>query len=138
MRPYDCYGIDYYNTEKAWMNAAVFMRVIEKFANRVRRTKKDQNVLLLMDNFSGHSLPDDKINKITYDGGFRGFQYHNVHVLFLPPNVTSVCQPLDQGVISAFKAHYRRQHVKWVLEELKNDVDPKKIKVSSFLLRKIF
>ena len=137
MRPYDSYGIDYYNQRKSWMNSEIFFKVIQKFSNRVQR-KKNRNVLLIMDNFSGHKLPEDKITKLTFDGGFRGFQYKNVMVLFLPPNVTSVCQPLHQGVISTFKAHYRRQHVAWVLQQYKNDVDPKKIKVRTHIFPSCF
>ena len=39
MRPYDSYGIDYYHTKKSWMNAEIFMKIIQRFANRVRRNK---------------------------------------------------------------------------------------------------
>ena len=103
-------------------------KIIQKCSNRFRR-KKDHNVLLLMDNFSGQSLPDDKINKLTFEGGFCGFQYQNLLVLLLSPNFTSVCQPLDQGVISKFKAQYWRQHIAWVLQRFENNIDPKTIKV---------
>ena len=29
--------------------------------------------------------------------------------MFLPPNVTSVCQPMDQGILEALKKRYRRK-----------------------------
>ena len=32
----------------------------------------------------------------------------NVHVTFLPPYLTSELQPLDQGIIQAMKANYRK------------------------------
>ena len=32
----------------------------------------------------------------------------NVHVKFLPPHLTSELQPLDQGIIQAMKANYRK------------------------------
>ena len=101
MRPYDSYGINYYNTKMSQMNVEVFRKVIKKFTKRVR-SKKNRNVLLLMDNFSGHDMPADKINVITYEGGFRGFQFQNVHVLFLPPNVTCVSTPRS-------RRHFRLQ-----------------------------
>ncbi|XP_050538284.1 tigger transposable element-derived protein 6-like [Daktulosphaira vitifoliae] len=31
----------------------------------------------------------------------------NLEVLFFPPNMTSVVQPMDQGIIKNFKHHYR-------------------------------
>ena len=32
----------------------------------------------------------------------------NIFVVYLPPNVTSVIQPMDQGVIQNFKVNYRK------------------------------
>nr|XP_005608612.1 tigger transposable element-derived protein 1-like [Equus caballus] len=43
----------------------------------------------------------------------------NVEVLFMPPNTTSLIQPLDQGIIKAFKAHYTRELYSKALEALK-------------------
>ena len=37
----------------------------------------------------------------------------NVQLVFLPPNTTSVLQPMDQGVIRSLKAHYRERVVCW-------------------------
>ena len=36
----------------------------------------------------------------------------NVQLVFLPPNTTSVLQPMDQGVIRSLKAHYRGRAVR--------------------------
>lgn len=52
-----------------------------------------RKVLLLLDNFSGHGIAYDPTN---------------VRIEFLAPNMTSRIQPLDAGIIRAFKAHYRR------------------------------
>lgn len=39
----------------------------------------------------------------------------NVTLAFFPPNTTSIVQPLDQGVIRAFKTYYRSRLVKHVI-----------------------
>jgi hypothetical protein len=40
---------------------------------------------------------------------FIGDLYPNIKVVFLPPNTTSWTQPMDQGVIAAFKAYCLRR-----------------------------
>ena len=42
-------------------------------------------------------------------------------VSFLPPNTTSVSQPMDQGVIRCLKAHYRKRLVKLILHSLNSN-----------------
>ena len=81
-----------------------------------------------MDNFSAHNMPIYRIKPLTFEGVFIGYQYDNVLILFLPLNVTSIIQPLDQGIIAAFKAHYRRQHIMFLVQELKNKTPFKDIK----------
>lgn len=56
--------------------------------------------------FSGHGREcHDPIGQVT--------------VFYFPPNVTSIFQPLDQGIISAFKTKYKS----CVLEKLVGTVD---------------
>ncbi|XP_066953403.1 tigger transposable element-derived protein 1-like [Macrobrachium rosenbergii] len=62
-------------------------------------------VLLIMDNAGGH--PTD----LSHDG---------VQIEFLPANTTSLIQPMDQGVIRAFKVLYTRN----ALQHLVNAMDP--------------
>ena len=42
-------------------------------------------------------------------------------VKFLPPNVTSVIQPMDQGVIETFKRLYRKQMLRRLILADEND-----------------
>ena len=63
---------------------------------RERGLRVDEKVLLLLDNAPCHPLAEI-LNKI--DPQFK--------VLFLPPNVTAILQPMDQGVIECMKRHYR-------------------------------
>mmetsp|Transcript_21584 Transcript_21584/g.60805 ORF Transcript_21584/g.60805 Transcript_21584/m.60805 type:complete len:327 (+) Transcript_21584:305-1285(+) len=63
------------------------------FIPHVRRTTKD-NVLLLMDNCGPHGAEvSDPLGQIK--------------ITTLPPNCTSVHQPMDQGIIAALKKNYR-------------------------------
>ena len=48
----------------------------------------------------------------------------NIRVEFLPRNSTSKFQPLDQGIINSFKAHYRKQWLSYILSELELDYNP--------------
>jgi hypothetical protein len=42
----------------------------------------------------------------------------NIKVIFLPANTTSLVQPCAQGIIRAFKAHYRREMCPQIIAEL--------------------
>jgi hypothetical protein len=68
--------------------------------------RNDRKVLLFLDNFSGH-LIDSHLT--------------NVKIHFLPPNCISVLQPMDQGIIQAFKMKYRRLVVEDKLLSLNTD-----------------
>ena len=50
-----------------------------------------KKVLLLIDDAPSHKIPS----------------LQNVEIMTLPPNTTSVYQPLDAGIIAAFKKQYR-------------------------------
>ncbi|XP_028664099.1 tigger transposable element-derived protein 1-like [Erpetoichthys calabaricus] len=68
----------------------------------------DFKVLLLLDNAGGHPL----------DLSYRG-----IKIEFLPPNTTSLIQPMDQGVIRAFKALYTRNSLQHMVEAMDTDDD---------------
>ena len=48
-------------------------------------TRQKRKVALILDNCTGHP---------------------NIKLIFLPPNTTSVTQPMNQGTITSFKTHY--------------------------------
>jgi transposase len=84
----------YRNNSKAWMLATIFQEWLKDFDLQVLQKHKGQPVLLLLDNCSSHKL--------------LGLALKCVNVHFLPPNTTSRIQPMDAGIIMAFKRHYRR------------------------------
>ena len=86
--------LPYYSQKNAWSDTAIYNKWWnEVFIPTIRKHTQDP-VLLVLDNFSGH---DDHC--IDPKG--------QVKVLKLPPNLTSVYQPLDQGMIAALKAGYK-------------------------------
>jgi hypothetical protein len=65
-------------------------------------------VLLLIDNAPGH--PENLM-----------FDHPNVEILLLPPNTTSLLQPLDQDVIAAFKTYYVMKTFTGLLNEMEEE-----------------
>jgi len=96
--------------KKAWVTTAAFITWFNDcFVPEVRQYMSDIglpfNVLLIVDNAPGHPC----------------IEHPNVKVVFLPPNTTSLIQPLDQGIIAAFKKHYVKLTFRYILEKLEND-----------------
>lgn len=67
-------------------------------------------ILLVLDNCSAHP-PAEELEK------------ENVLVIFLPPNCTSVLQPMDMGVLRSLKCHYKTDFVKAMLHFLDSNDD---------------
>ena len=93
--------VSYKNQKSAWMNSTIFEEWFHnEFVPSVSQFLKSKNLpnkaILIIDNAPSH--PD--VSKLKKDG---------ISVIFLPPNVTSICQPMDQGVIECFKKLYRRK-----------------------------
>ena len=84
--------LPYKANKKAWMTRDLFNAWLLEFDKGRRDAKR--NALLLLDNCPVHTVGED-IN-LTH-----------TKVLMLPPNLTSVMQPMDMGVIKAMKSHYR-------------------------------
>lgn len=93
--------VKYYHQTSAWMNAEIFRTwfadvFVPEARNHLRRKGLPEKAVLLLDNAKCH--PSEEILK-SADGNFVA--------KFLPPNVTPLIQPMDQGVIAAFKKRYR-------------------------------
>ncbi|XP_067136827.1 tigger transposable element-derived protein 1-like [Centruroides vittatus] len=96
--------------KKAWVTAPVFITWFNDcFVPEVKQYMTDMglpfNVLLIVDNAPGHPR----------------IEHPNVKIVFLPPNTTSLIQPLDQGIIAAFKKHYVKLTFRYILKKLEND-----------------
>ncbi|KAG0441910.1 Tigger transposable element-derived protein 6 [Dictyocoela muelleri] len=67
----------------------------ELFTGYLRRLneymlKRSRKILLLLDNAPSHPV----------------LNFSNIELFYFPKNTTSVLQPLDMGIIKAFKNHY--------------------------------
>lgn len=98
------YGFQYWNNKKAWFNNGIFVDRLRAFDNDMRQ--QGRQVILLMDNFPAHKKALETISPT------------NVRSEFFAPNLTSHCQPLDQGKIRAFKAHFHIQKTRHTIKKL--------------------
>ncbi|KAI1888220.1 hypothetical protein AGOR_G00182770 [Albula goreensis] len=87
-----------------WLNNC-FVRDVERYLTRKNLAFK---VLLILENAPGH--PEA-----------LQFAHPNVEVVFLPPNTTSLLQPMDQGIIETFKRYYTRRTFNKILDAVEND-----------------
>jgi hypothetical protein len=61
---------------------------------------------MILDDASSHVVSFAKVGKCR---GFLTLELSNVTLVFLPPNVTSVVQPLDSCIIASFKIQYKKK-----------------------------
>ena len=69
------------------------------------------NTVLVLDNCSAHPNVEDLVS-----------DYGKITAHYLPPNVTSLIQPMDQGVLVALKHCYRKKLLRRLLIEDENSV----------------
>lgn len=91
----------YRNQNNAWMNESIFKEwFFQQFVPQVEQFLKSKNLprqaVLILDNATTH--PDAQY-----------IRDKEIKAIFLPPNVTSLIQPMDQGVLAALKKRYRRK-----------------------------
>ncbi|CAM4944475.1 unnamed protein product [Rotaria socialis] len=84
----------------AWMTCNLFTDWLITINNQMK--KKNRKILLFIDNAPCHVINHD---------------LSNIKIVFFPPNTTSKCQPLDQGVIHSFKCYYRQKLVKHIIAQ---------------------
>ena len=100
----DSLPLHYYHNRSAWFDREIFSSwffdhaIPEIYKDQIERQKiSHENVkaLILIDNAPAHPSGEILCSK---EG--------NIKVMFLPPNTTSVIQPMDQGVIECCKWFY--------------------------------
>ena len=96
---------EYYSSVKAWMTNPLFNKYLLKL-NRFFQ-ERNRKILLFLDNAPVHIVDDNTESFLTH-----------VKLIFFPPNLTSVLQPLDGGIIRSLKAQARRLQVLHMIEEM--------------------
>jgi hypothetical protein len=84
----------------AWMTSEIFRAWLQWLNERM--AGEGRRIALLLDNAGPHPKLDPR----------------HVRLVFIPANTSAACQPLDQGVISVFKQHYRTNLVQHVLARI--------------------
>lgn len=106
----------FYHNTKAWMTSLIFSDFVEKWNNYLNFFFPNRKVLLLVDNAGGHNMTKTV------------FSHIKIH--YLPPNMTSMIQPLDAGIIKSFKSHYKKYLLNFLIDsiEINNTVEPPSVK----------
>lgn len=69
---------------------------------------KGGNIVLILENFSGHSVSKKLLTDIKLE--------------FFKPNLTAHVEPLDAGIIHAFKCHYCKRFLDCAFQRLGDNV----------------
>lgn len=113
--------VHYYNSHNAWFTQAIFnscfhdhivKEIVHHQVNVLRIDEERVRAIVLLDNAPAHPAAS---KLVALNGRIR--------VLYLPPNTTSLIQPMDQGIIHATKLAYRRAFLEEILvvEEAEED-----------------
>ena len=97
--------VDWYASKNAWMTGEIHHKIMSKFKNQMRMA--GHHVLYVCDNASSHQSRD----------------YSHIQFVMLPPNATSVIQPLDQGIILSVKRRYKKKLAERYLVSVENNKD---------------
>jgi len=97
--------VSYLANKNAWMTAEIFTSWLKDWDKELG--KQSRKILLIVDNAGPHpKLIDLK----------------NITLEFLPPNTTSLVQPLDMGIIKNLKTHYRGLLVTYILKAIEDNL----------------
>ena len=107
------YQVKYDFKSKAWQDGSSMLWLFHRIAG-VAQSRKSKFYLLL-DNCSSHVWAA----KILHPEGSQEtyFEIANLVIVFFPPNATSNCQPLDQGIIWTLKSQFWKAQLYTLLSE---------------------
>ena len=98
-------SVDWYASKNAWMTGEIHHKIMSKLNNEMRLS--NHHILYVCDNASSHQVRE----------------YSHIKFLMLPPNATSIMQPLDQGIILSAKRRYKKKLAERYLACVENNKD---------------
>lgn len=117
----DSFPVTWKANKKAWMTGDIMTEWLTEFDRKMMLEMR--KILLFLDNACSHP---------------QNIKLNNIKIIFLPPNTTSVCQPLDQGIIRNFKTFYRSLIVKDILLKMDSIQSTAELSKSIDLLEAIY
>lgn len=111
------FPVIYKNNKRAWITQESFTDWYENhFIPEARNhctsvnLPLDAKIMLIVDNCTAHPRAES-------------LKRENAEVIFLPANCTSILQPLDCGVLRAFKCHYKNVFLQRMLDGINDEKD---------------
>ena len=98
-------SVDWYASKNAQMTGEIHHQIMSKLNNEMRLSNR--HILYVCDNASSHEV----------------LEYSHIKFLMLPPNATSIMQPLDQGIILLAKRRYKKKLAERYLACVENNKD---------------
>ena len=83
-----------------------FICFVPETKQRLSELGQEKKAILFLDNCSAHPSEDELVSA---DG--------KITAKFLPPNVTALVQPMDQGVLESIKRVYRKSILKDLISQ---------------------
>ena len=103
--------LPYCGQAKAWFDKRVSLHWIHKvFWPWWIRHHGEKHCILIYDNFSAQKFSDEELAMLP----------EKLHILHLPPNVTSNHQPCDMGIIASLKVGYKAGLLRKLLSVFEN------------------
>ena len=99
--------VNYFSKERAWMRTEIMKDILRVLDRNVQLERR--KIIVFLDNAPFY--PETLQNN-----------FQNIKVIFLQKCTTSRLQPLDLGIISAFKCKYRKRLLKYVVSRIDEDV----------------
>lgn len=103
--------VHYANNQSAWMTEVIMTDWFTRhLIPEIKEVYGETKVIVTMDNCSAHPVALKNLDS-------------NIEVEFLPPNTTSIIQPMDQCVIMSFKSKIKKTYFTKMVEFCLNNLD---------------